>query len=115
MKITVVWQQQTKIQYKHFTEFLDYEQTDQIGKEKDYGKTILIGFSLSFKSRIRKSIIDLKAGFSYHYPLCCVLNFCVDTLLNRPCAQLRYTDKEYVECFLHHKLHGKTLIPEDLY
>jgi hypothetical protein len=115
MEITVVWQQQTKIKYKHFSEFLDYEQADQIGQEKGYGKTILIGFSLPFKRRIRKAIIDLIAGFNYHYPICCVLNFCLDTLLNRPCAQLRYSDNEYVECFLHIKKCGRKTVPENLY
>jgi hypothetical protein len=115
MKLTIVWQQNTKITYKHYSDFLDYENADRIGKEKGYGKTILIGFSLPFRKRILKAINDFIAGIHYGYPLCCVLNFCIDTLLNRPCAQLRYSDKEYVECFMHIRKHGKNPIPEDLY
>ncbi len=108
MKITVVWQHK----YKHFSDLITYDQADMMG----YGKTILIGFSLPFKKRILKAVNDLIAGIRYHYPICCVLNFCLDTLLDRPSAQLRYSDRtDYVECFLHIRKYGRKAIPSDLY
>jgi hypothetical protein len=115
MKITVVWQQEANIKYKHFSDLIGYAQADKIGKEKGYGKAILIGFSLPFRKRMWKAINDLIIGARYRYPLCCVLNFCIDTLLDRPCAQLRYGQKEYVECAIHIRKHGKRIVPNDLY
>ena len=110
MKITVVWQQEAIIKYKHFSDLIDYEEADKIG----YGRAILIGFSLPFRKRMWKALNDLIAGLRYRYPLCCVLNFCIDTMLDRPCAQLRYSEKEYVECFVHVR-YSKRIIPKDLY
>lgn len=101
MKITVVWQQEASIKYKHFSDLIDYESADKIG----YGKAILIGFSLPFRKRMRKALNDLIAGLRYRYPLCCVINFCIDTILDRPCAQLRYSEKRICRMrYLHKKI-----------
>jgi hypothetical protein len=76
----------------------------------------LIKSSLPFKRRILTAARDLFAGFRYHYPICCILNFYVDTVLDRPSVQLRWSDvTDHVECFLHAKIHGKKSIPENLY
>jgi hypothetical protein len=112
MKIMIVWQARGKITYKHFSNLLDYEDADKIG----YGKTVLIGFSLPLKNRILKAVKAFLAGIHYGYPLCCILNFCIDSLLDRPAAQLRWSDKtEFVECCFHVRKHGKQIIPLDLY
>ena len=116
MKTLVVWQKETKITYKRFSTILSYEQADRIGKEKGYGETVLIGFSLPFKNRILKAALDFFAGIRYNYPACCVLNFCIDTVLDRPSAQLRWNDRtDHVECFLHARTHTKKVIPLNLY
>ena len=112
MKVRIVWQKDLKVTYKHFSDFLDYQQTDKMG----YGKTVVIGFSLPLQKRIVKALNDFIAGIHYKYPICCVLNFCIDTILDRPSAQLRYSKRtEYVECWMHIKKNGKQAIPIDLY
>jgi len=116
MKTLVIWQKETKRTYRHFSTILSYEQADQIGKERGYGEIVLIGFSLPFKKRIQKAILDFFTGFRYKYPACCILNFAFDTVLDRPSAQLRWSDKtDHVECFLHAKTHTKKAIPLNLY
>jgi len=116
MKTTVVWQNGDKITYKHYSTLLNYEDTDRIGKERGYGETVVIGFSLPFSNRILKAMQDFYAGIKYHYPVCCILNFCIDGVLDRPSAQLRWSDEtEYVECFLHIRKRCKKPIPLDLY
>jgi len=112
MKVRVVWQKDSKVAYKHFSHFLDYKQTDEMG----YGKTVVISFSISLQKRIVKALNDFIAGIHYKYPICCTLNFCIDTILDRPSAQLRYSKRtEYVECWMHIKKNGKQEIPIDLY
>ena len=116
MKNLVVWQKETEITYKRFLTILSYEHADRIGKEKGYGETVLIKSSLPFKSRILTAARDLFVGFRYNYPACCILNFCADTVLDRPSAQLRWNDTtDHVECFLHARRHSKKSIPENLY
>jgi hypothetical protein len=117
MHAIVIWQKETKITYKKYRNILlTYEDADQIGKEKGYGETVVIRFSLPFKTRIRKAILDFFAGMTYRYPMCCIVNFVVDTLLDRPSTQLRWSDTtDYVECFLHARTHTKKAIPLDLY
>lgn len=116
MHILVIWQKETKITYKRFSNILSYKHTDRIGIEKGYGKTILIGFSLPFKKRVLKAVQDFFAGLTYHYPMCCIANFAIDTVLDRPSAQLRWNDTtDHVECFLHARTHTKKAIPLDLY
>jgi hypothetical protein len=110
--ITVVWQHKTKITYKHYTDQMEYEDADEIGKHYGYGKTIVIMPSSSLKNRLLKSIKDLKNGRKSHYPICCVLNYCIDKILNRPSIPLRYTELEYAVCTIHHRKHGKKTIPE---
>lgn len=115
--ITVVWQKDGKITYKWFSILLTYEETDNIGKQKGYGRTLVIGFPYPFIKRIQRVITDFKAGIDSKYPICCVLNYCIDTLLNRPSAQLRWSNRtEYVECELHVRLNGgRQVIPSDLW
>ena len=115
--ITVVWQKDKKIIYKHFPTFLTYKQADGLGKERDYGKTLVIGFQISLLERLLKAINDLVAGLRYHYPICCIINYCVDRILDRPSAQLRWSSRtDYVECAWHVRRNGgKEEIPEDLY
>lgn len=116
MHSVVVWQKGKKVTYKRFSDILSYEHTDQIGKEKGYGETVLIGFSMPFKNRIVKAIRHFFAGLTYHYPVCCIAEFAIDTMLNRPSAQLRWNDTtDHVECFLHARTHNKKAIPLDLY
>lgn len=116
MRVLVVWQKETKITYKRFSTILSYEHADRIGKEKGYGETVLVGLSLPLKNRILKAAKDFFAGIHYGYPSCCIVNFCMDVLLDRPAAQLRWSDKtDYVECFLHVRKHDKQIIPLDLY
>jgi hypothetical protein len=116
MHAIVIWQKETKITYKRFSTILSYEYADRIGKEKGYGETVLIRFSLPFKNRILKAVRDFFAGIKYRYPACCIISFAVDTVLDRPSAQLRYSDKtDYVECFAHIRRRDKTIIPLDVY
>jgi hypothetical protein len=116
MHTIVIWQKETKITYKRYSTILSYEYADQIGKEKGYGETVFIKSSLPFKSRIHAVARDLFAGFRYNYPICCVINFCIDTVLDRPSIQLRWNDTtDHVECFLHARIHTKKVIPLDLY
>jgi len=116
MRVLVIWQKETKITYKRFSTILSYENADRIGKEKGYGETVLIGLSLPFRNRIIKAMKDFRAGMYYKYPICCVLNFCFDVLLDRPSAQLRWSDKtDFVECCFHVRKHGKQIIPLNLY
>jgi len=116
MKTLIIWQKETKITYKRFSTILSYEQADRIGKEKGYGETVLIGFSLPFKNRILKAALDFFAGTRYNYSACCILNFCIDTVLDRPSAQLRWNNTtDHVECFLHARMQTKKIIPLDLY
>jgi hypothetical protein len=116
MHTIIVWQKETKITYKRFSTILSYEHADRIGKEKDYGETILVGFSAPFKNRIGKAARDMLAGFRYKFPACCIIHFCIDAVLDRPSAQLRWNDKtEFVECCFHVRKRGKQIIPLDLY
>jgi hypothetical protein len=95
---------------------MDFEDADKIGKQNNYGKTLFISYPQPLKKRLLKSIKDLKNGIKYHYPICCILNFCTDTILNRPSHPLRYTEStNYVVCTIHHKKYGKKPIPEGYY
>jgi len=116
MKEIIVWQKGTKITYKRLANILSYEHADRIGKERGYGKTISIKSSLSFSGRIRTAARDFFAGIHYKYPVCCILNFCADTLLERPSVQLRWSDRmDHVECSLHVRMHSRKSILLDLY
>lgn len=114
--IRVVWQKGNKITYKHFPSFLTYKEADELGKQRGYGKTLIIGFQIPFLKRILKAGTDLVAGLRYHYPICCVINYCIDTILDRPSAQLRWSSRaNYVECAWHIRKSRKEQIPNDLY
>jgi hypothetical protein len=116
MYTTIVWQNKTKITYKHYSRNINYEEADEIGNQNGYGKTIVIDYSWTFKKRLLTSIRDLKNGIQSHYPICCVLNYCIDKILNRPAALLRFQDSfEYVVCFIHHRKYGKKPIPEGFF
>ncbi|MDH5447606.1 MAG: hypothetical protein OEX01_01185 [Candidatus Bathyarchaeota archaeon] len=113
----IVWQKGKKITYKHFLFFLTYEEADIIGKERRYGRTIVIGFRSPFLKRLIKAANDCINGMRYHYPICCIVNFCMDRILDRPSAQLRWSRRtDYVECAWHVRRNGgRKKIPEDLY
>jgi hypothetical protein len=117
MGTTVVWQKGRKITYKKYPYiFLTYEYADQIGKEKGYGETVVIRFRTSFQRQLLTFVNDLVSGIRYKFPVCCVLNFCIDNLLGRPSAQLRWGDNTvHIECFVHAKTHTKKAIPLNLY
>lgn len=118
MHTIVVWQQETKITYKRFSDSLmDYEEFDQIGKEKGYGHTLFIRSSQPVIRRILETIKDFRSGiFEYKFPVCCVVNFCIDDLLDRPSALLRWSNRtDHIECFVHIRKRGKQVIPLDLY
>jgi hypothetical protein len=116
MKTLIVWQKETKITYKRFSTVLSYEHADRMGKEKGYGKTVVIRDQSSFQCRLLSIVSDFVSGIRYKHPVCCVLNFCIDSLPGRPSAQLRWNDKtDHVECFLHVRTHNKMAIPLDLY
>jgi hypothetical protein len=100
-----------------FSTFLSYKHADFIGKRKGYGKTIIIrfaGFSLEkLTIGIVKTFFD---GIKYRYPICCVIQFCLDMILNRPSTQLRWNSKtDYVPCSLCLRRLEKEAIPSDLY
>jgi hypothetical protein len=116
MLTTVVWQKGTKITYKKYSAVLTYEDTDRIGKEKGYGKTLVMLDQASFKVQLLTVVSDFVNGVCSKFPVCCVLNFCIDHLLGRPSAQLRWGDNtDYVECCIHARRHTKKAIPLDLY
>ena len=117
MRTTVVWQKGTKITYKRFSNILlSYEHADQIGKEEGYGETIIMRDQAPFKVQLLTVVSDFVSGVRYKFPVCCVLNFCIDNLLGRPSAQLRWTDKtDHIPCFVHSKKHTKKAIPLNLY
>ena len=116
MRTTVVWQKGTKITYKRLSDILSYEQTDQIGKEKGYGETVVIRQDAPFQRQLLTVVSEFVSGVRYKFPVCCVLNFCIDNLLGRPSTQLRWGDNtDHVECFLHARAHTKKAIPLDLY
>jgi hypothetical protein len=116
MATIVVWQKGRTITYKRYSTFLNHEDADQIGEEKGYGETVVIRDQSSFQCRLLTLVNDFVSGIRCKYPVCCVLNFCIDSLLGRPSAQLRWSDgTDYVECFLHARRHGKKSIPPDLY
>jgi len=113
-----VWKKDNKITYKHFSTELTFDQADKMGNEREYGKTIYINLTkTSFPNRILTTLRAFKLGvLRFHYPVCCVLNFCIDEILRRPSWQLRYSDRtEYIECAIHIRLNGKQEIPEDLF
>jgi hypothetical protein len=116
MHTTVVWQKETKITYKRYSDILSYESADRIGKEKGYGEIVVILDQSSFQCRPLTLASEFVSGIRYKYPVCCVLNFCIDSLLGRPSAQLRWNDTtDHVECFLHARTHTKKAIPLNLY
>jgi len=113
----VVWQKGTKITYKRYTDILSYEDADRIGEEKGYGRTLIIHDPAPFHGRLLTVVSDFVSGVRYYkYPVCCVLNFCIDSLLGRPSSQLRWSDTtDHVECFVHIRTHTRKAIPLDLY
>jgi hypothetical protein len=116
MRTTVVWQKGTEITYKRLSNILSYEQADQIGKEKGYGKTVVIRQDAPFQRQLLTFVSNFVNGIHFKFPICCALAFCVDSLLGRPSAQLRWNDTtDYVPCAVHLRRYGKKLIPPDLY
>ena len=116
--ITVVWQKANRITYKRFPAFpLTYEEADKFGEERGYGRTVVIGYELPLPKRMVKAVTDFFEGIRSNYPICCVINFCIDRILARPSVQLRWSSRtEYVECTWHLRRNGgKEEIPEDLY
>lgn len=116
--VTVVWQKGNKITYKRFPTFpLTYEEADRFGEDRGYGKTVVIVYELPLLKRIVKTVEGFLDGIRSDYPICCVVNFCIDRMLGRPCTQLRWSSRtEYVECSWHVRRNGgKEKIPEDLY
>ena len=117
MRTTVVWQKRAKITYKKYQNFpLSYEYADQIGKEKGYGYTLVMIDLSPFYRQLLTVGSDFINGIRQKFPVCCVLNFCVDNLLGRPATQLRWSDTtDHVECFMHIRTHTKKAIPLDIY
>jgi hypothetical protein len=112
----VVWYTETKITYKRFKHQVTLDEAITIGKQKGYGKQAIICPSILPKTRITKALKDLINGIKYRYPPCCIIQFSLDTLMNRPIqAILRYTNTvNYVPCSLHIKRYKKT-IPKDTF
>ena len=116
MRTTVVWQKGKKRTYKKYSAVLTYEDTDQIGKEKGYGQTLVMLDQAPFNVQLLTVVSDFVSGIRFKFPVCCVLNFCIDSLLGRPSAQLRWNNTtDHVECFLHARMQTKKAIPLDLY
>lgn len=113
----LTWKNGKKVTYKNLREHLSYEDADKLGQQKGYGKAILIReMKSSFLERILMAIRDFKVGvFRFHYPICCVINFCIDDILKRPCCVIRWSNRTgYVECAYHIRANGGTEeIPED--
>jgi len=117
MRTTVVWQKGTKRTYKKYRDFpLSYEYADQIGNEKGYGETVIMLDQAPFNVQLLTIVSDFISGIRFKFPVCCVLNFCVDSLLGRPSAQLRWNDTtDHVPCAVHLRRYGKKTMPLDLY
>jgi len=117
MHAIVIWQKETKITYKKYQNFpLSYEYADRIGKEKGYGETVVIRDRTPFQRQLLTFVNDFVNGVRSKFPVCCVFNFCIDSLLGRPSAQVRWNDNtEHVECFVHARTRTKKAIPLDLY
>jgi hypothetical protein len=112
MMVRVVWQKGSKIVYKHFSGLLSYEQADKM----HFGRTVVIGFSLPLWKRVMRVLRDFVGGVCSGYPFCCIFQYCLDRLFDRPSAQLRWSNRtEYVECWVHIRKNGRNLIPADLY
>lgn len=59
------------------------------------------------KHRIKGAIEDIVTGLKSRYPICCIINFVFDDLLDLPSPVLRYSDRtEHVECWLCLKRNG---------
>ena len=65
---------------------------------------------LNMKPNTKGFLIDLREGIRYKYPLCCILQFCFDTLLTRIDQRtLRHiSGLGHVPCSLHLKAYGQT-------
>jgi hypothetical protein len=115
-KPIAVWYTDTKTTYKRFKHPITLDEAIEIGKQKGYGEQVIICPSILPKTQITKSIKDLINGIKYGYPLCCIIQFSLDTLRNLPIqATLRYTDTvDYVPCNLHIR-NCKKPIPEDTF
>ncbi len=71
-----------------------------------YDTKSLVGF------RIEKTITDLLTGIKYKYPLCCILEFCFDTLIGKNNHAFRKGKiiihreiSDYVPCWIHRRLY----------
>jgi hypothetical protein len=108
-----VWYSQNKVTYQRFKHPITYEEATNIGKQKGYEGQPFVCASILPKTHIKKALKDLINGIIYRYPPCCITQFSLDTLMNRPIqAILRYTDTvDYVPCN-HHIRSCKKPIPE---
>ncbi len=66
---------------------------------------ILMPFSLWITMNIKQFLHDLKKGIRSKYPPCCILQFCIDSLLgNEGASVFRYVrNLKYTPCWLHMK------------
>ncbi len=78
-------------------------------KVTHWNRLCLCGLRLQILDRLIKSKRDVKLGLDYGYPLCCVLNFTIDSLLGVPSGLSRgeaYDEKlgSYVPCEFHKRV-----------
>jgi hypothetical protein len=106
------------VKYKRFNHPIDFDETKTIGIRKGYGTQLVICPSLTPKYRIKKAIKDIINGIKEGYPICCVINFSIDTLRNLPIQGIiRYTNVtnfQYVPCKIHYRKYD-TPIPKNTF
>ena len=50
---------------------------------------LLLVWRTSIRKRPRQAIRDFALGIRYRYPLCCIINFCIDTFFGKTYAGLK--------------------------
>jgi len=70
---------------------------------------------------MKKILKDLRLGIHYHYPICCIVHYCIDRLRGKlpgreRCKILRRNDNSfYIPCIIHSFNNSCiTILDEDL-
>ena len=64
-------------------------------------------YEIDISMEFRKAVKHFKLGIKYHYPICCILHFCIDSLMGKlPGKERRKILKRkdnsfYVPCVIH--------------
>ena len=121
----IIWQNKSgKVTTRFVTKWPTYEKSDKVGQRLGWGKTLLIDSPMdgpSLSSWIKGAIADFQCGLywkfaqGYPLPLCCITQFCLDTLLGRLNTAYRWREGiDHVPCRIHLMLMGgRQNIPDD--